>query len=105
LRVLVEGASEPLGFIEIDENTTLSEVRNMIITELEDFPAEFRFLANVENSFVKISLNQGKLVFFLSLFFFKILFYSFYLKNKTKYQLELKKKAKEFLPVVTIKGI
>jgi len=59
LTVIVEGSDEPLGFIEIQDKTTLADAREAILGELEGLPDHFRFLAPVPSgTFVKLSIVQ-----------------------------------------------
>jgi len=75
LTVFLAGSDEPLGFIDIDDDTTLATARELIQSELEGVPHEFRFFIKGDNGLlIKMSLVQ-----------------------------ESKKKAKDFLPSITIK--
>eukprot|EP01117_Protostelium_nocturnum_P010838 TRINITY_DN3909_c0_g1_i1.p1 TRINITY_DN3909_c0_g1~~TRINITY_DN3909_c0_g1_i1.p1 ORF type:complete len:324 (+),score=88.73 TRINITY_DN3909_c0_g1_i1:196-1167(+) len=60
LSIFIEGSSDECGFIEISEETTVSQAREMILEEIEGIPAHFRFLVmnQLTNSYVKISSPQ-----------------------------------------------
>jgi len=59
LTICLEDAEEPLGFIEIDDTTTLAIARDTIVSELEDLPEHFRFaVPSPAGGMVKLSLMQ-----------------------------------------------
>eukprot|EP01114_Cavostelium_apophysatum_P018500 TRINITY_DN5734_c0_g1_i2.p1 TRINITY_DN5734_c0_g1~~TRINITY_DN5734_c0_g1_i2.p1 ORF type:complete len:379 (-),score=52.33 TRINITY_DN5734_c0_g1_i2:3-1139(-) len=76
LNVLISGASEPCGFIDVNHSTTLADARELIRSELEGIPEQFRFVVRNQDSDVPVSLPQ-----------------------------EQKKKAIDFLPAIIIKEV
>jgi len=44
LNIIVEGATAPIGFVEIDDDTTLAHVRNRVLN-LDNAPKDFVFLS------------------------------------------------------------
>jgi hypothetical protein len=58
LNIFLEDQNELIGFVNINEKTTLAEVRKMIEEELEGVPNNFRFLIKNEQNWVKMSIIQ-----------------------------------------------
>eukprot|EP00761_Pharyngomonas_kirbyi_P012331 gb/GECH01012358.1/.p1 GENE.gb/GECH01012358.1/~~gb/GECH01012358.1/.p1 ORF type:complete len:1006 (+),score=219.67 gb/GECH01012358.1/:1-3018(+) len=46
LNISIEDAEEPIGFVEIDDNTTLMDLREQVRQDIDHVPSEFHFLSH-----------------------------------------------------------